>query len=345
MPGRWYRSGRLAAPLPLFLVTALALPAVAEAHVKWFAPYDVPEQPKPLSQVFSTTYISLFVAGLAGVLILSLLERTALGAAVLRSVERVTAPLRPRIEHLYRGVGAGFFVALFTLHDIILTPELKTSLPVIPWLQLFIAIGMFWRPTMVLSAAGIFALYAYAIYTYGIFHLLDYPIFLGAAVYLALTGLGQERFLGMRPLDISRWGAGITLIWASVEKWAYPQWTDPLLKARPSLCMGFNSHFFMIAAGFVEFFLAYSMLCTPLLRRLAALVLSAMFVSAVLDFGPIDAIGHSMIVAILLGIAVDDQPMSRRAPILAPAYGCVALAGILTAYYGLHALIFGTIIW
>src|ERR1700722_335029 len=167
------------------------------------------------------------------------------------------------------------------------------------------ALGMFWRPTMVLSAAGIVALYAYGVFTYGIFHLLDYPIFLGLAAYLALSGLRQQTFLGMRALDIARWAAAITLMWASIEKWAYPQWTDPLLQARPSLCMGFSSTFYMVAAGFVEFSLAFSLLWTPLVRRLAAIVLTAMFLSAVVDFGKVDAIGHLMIVCILIGIAVD----------------------------------------
>jgi hypothetical protein len=134
-------------------------------------------------------------------------------------------------------------------------------------------------------------------------------------------------------------------MWASIEKWAYPQWTDPLLHARPSLCMGFSSTFYMAAAGFVEFSLAFSLLWTPLVRRLAAIVLSAMFCGAVIDFGRIDAIGHLMIVVILIGIAVDDQPIVRRPPLMAPITYSLALIATLTAYYGLHALIYTTVIW
>ena len=48
-------------------------------------------------------------------------------------------------------------------------------------------------------------------------------------------------FFGLRPLDVARWAAGLTLMWASVEKWAYPDWTYPLLQKSPSLTMGFTS--------------------------------------------------------------------------------------------------------
>ncbi len=35
-----------------------------------------------------------------------------------------------------------------------------------------------------------------------------------------------------------RWAAAVTLMWASVEKWAYPHWTDPLIAAKPAMTMG-----------------------------------------------------------------------------------------------------------
>lgn len=331
--------------VPLAAVASMAFPLAAAAHIKWFAPYCVPCQPQPLTQVFNPSFISLFVSGAIFLWLVCHVERMALGSAVLRGIERVTAPMRPRTEDMYRACTAAFFVCLFTLHDIILTPELRTGLGAIPWLQAGMAIGMFWRPTMVLSAAGIVALYAYGVFTYGIFHLLDYPIFLSIAVYLGLTGAGIRKVFGFAPLDWARWGAGVTLIWASVEKWAYPQWTSPVLQAHPSLCMGLNSHFYMIAAGFVEFSLGFAMLWTPLVRRLAAIVLSAMFISAIFSFGMVDAVGHLMIICCLFGIAADDQPIVRRPPILAPALYTASLAAILTTYYGLHALIYGTVIW
>lgn len=69
-----------------------------------------------------------------------------------------------------------------------------------------------------------------------------------------------------------------------------------------------------------------------------------MFISAVFDFGKIDAIGHLMIVVALVTIAVDDVPVARRL-VFAPALYCTALAVDLALYYGLHALLYSTAIW
>ncbi|HKR18886.1 MAG TPA: hypothetical protein VJS41_01965 [Stellaceae bacterium] len=320
------------------------VPGVAEAHVKWFSHYSVPQQPLPLHQVFDSIFWQFNVTAALVVLLLGHLERQPFGMVILRSLDRLGAGLKPKIEALYRGGGACFFVALWVLGNVIMTPELKTDWQVIPWLQLGIAIGMVWRRTLPLSALGIAFLYAYGVYAYGIFHMLDYPIFLGVAAYLALTGLDLELF-GLRPLDVARWAAALTLMWAAMEKWAYPDWTYPVLATHPEIAMNLKPHFYMIAAGVLEFGLAFALVCSPLVRRLGALVLALMFVSAVFDFGKIDAIGHSMIIVILLGILVDEKPEARHPPIVAPiAYGG-ALAAYLMAYWGLHAILYGTMIW
>jgi hypothetical protein len=315
----------------------------AAAHVKWFAPYEVPAQPRPLADVLSGVFFQLLIAGLLVLAGVCLLERTPVGAVLARSFDRMGAGIRARSEDLYRAGTAAFCIALFTLGNIILTPELHTDHPLIPWLQAGIAIGMFWRGTMVLSAAGIVALYAYGWLSYGAFHMLDYPIFLGLALYLAMTA-AKVRVQGFRPLDVARWGAAITLMWASIEKWAYPQWTYPLLEAHRDLCMGLSPTFYMVAAGFVEFSLAFALLWTPLVRGLAATVLAAMFVSAVFEFGRVDAIGHLMIIVILLTVGADNAPAPRRVA-LAPVCYCAALVVTFAAYYGLHAAIYGTQIW
>jgi hypothetical protein len=336
--------------LPIFMKTpALYVPwlliwsSPAFAHVKWFAPYDVAEQPRPLTDVFSREFGLLVLAGVVILVAVTWFERTTIAELLTRSVLRFSSPMRARIEDLFRASTAVFFICLFALGGIIMTPELKTDLGAVSWLQAAIAVGLFWRATMPLSAAGIAALYAYGVADYGIFHMLDYPIFLGLAAYLALTSV-RVRVFDFRPLDVARWGAAITLMWASVEKWAYPQWTYPLLATHPDLCMGLNSSFYMVAAGFVEFSLAFALLWSPLVRTVAAIILGGMFVAAVFDFGKIDAVGHLMIVIILISIAIDDLPTVRRVA-LAPVFYCGALAATLTLYYGLHAVLFGTAIW
>jgi hypothetical protein len=199
------------------------------------------------------------------------------------------------------------------------------------------------RRTMPLSALGIFVLFDIGVWNYGGFHLADYPVFLGFAAYLALVG-GQTDFFGIRPIDVLRYAAAITLMWAAIEKWAYPQWSYPLLIQHPEMTLGFAPDFYMRAAGAIEFALAFSLLWTPLVRRVGAILLSAMFVSAVFEFGKIDLIGHSLIVVALLGIIVDDGGKSARVRDFwfMPAAYAASLALFLAAYYFGHAELFGT---
>jgi hypothetical protein len=174
----------------------------------------------------------------------------------------------------------------------------------------------------------------------------DYPLFLGIAVYIALVGL-QRDFFNIRPLDILRWSASITLMWAALEKWAYPEWTYALFGQHPGLTAGFSPDFFMRAAGWVEFSLAFSLLWTPLVRRVGAILLTGMFVGAVFDFGKIDFIGHSLIIVALLAIFSDSSRTSRvsRFAWLLPGSFSGALCAVGAAYYGVHALIYGTTIF
>jgi hypothetical protein len=316
----------------------------AEAHVKWFCSYDVAEQPRGLARVFCAQFGEL--VGLAIILLLTscALERTFIGEALLRALDRVTRWLRLNTELLLRVVCAIFFTALWRMGGILLTPELKTTSTVVPWLQLAIAVCLLFRRTLLFAALGITILYALAEWNYGAFHLMDYPIFLGIALYLALVGLKLEPISGWREVDILRWGAAITLMWASIEKWAYPDWSFPLLTMYPEMKMGFDQELYMRAAGVVEFTLAFALLWTPLVRRAAALMLAGMFTSAIFEFGTLDAIGHSAIIAVMLAVAADNaRPQwRRRTALLVPFAYAAALIAVLVPYYGGHALIYNT---
>ena len=143
---------------------------------------------------------------------------------------------------------------------------------------------------------------------------------------------------------MSCWAAAITLMWASVEKWAYPEWSFPLLIEHPAMSLGYDPELFMRAAGVVEFTLAFALLWTPLVRRFAAILLAAMFISAIFEFGKIDAIGHTPIIVVLLAIIADDIAVTTklRQQLLTPAVYCVTLAGFLAVYYVAHTALFGT---
>jgi hypothetical protein len=333
----------VAAVLPLACVLDMVFAGPASAHIKWFCAYDVASQPVGLDNVLCPDFELLTGLSLLGLLTGSAVEGTVVGNAILRAFDQATSYIRDNIEIIFRAACAFFFISIWAVGGILLTPELKTDSIWIGVLQLAIAAGMLSRRTMPASAFGIFALFDIAVWNYGGFHLADYPVFLGFAAYLALVG-GRTNFFGTRPVDVLRYAASITLMWASIEKWAYPQWSYPLLIQHPEMTLGFAPDFYMRAAGAIEFALAFSLLWTPLVRRIGAIMLSAMFVSAVFAFGKIDLIGHSLIVVALLGIIVDDggKPARIRDFWLMPAAYVASLALFLWTYYMVHAELFGT---
>ena len=332
------------AAVPLaFVVNALWV-GVASAHVKWFCAYDVAGAPRGLENVLCPDFEILFGLTLLALLAGALAETTHVGAAMLRSLDRVMAVARGRSEIIFRVGTAFFFIAIWALGGVLLTPELKTSSTLVGAIQLGIAAGMLSRRTMPLSAIGIFVLFGIGVWNYGIFHLADYPVFLGVALYLALTGLQKDLF-GVRAIDVVRYTAGVTLMWASIEKWAYPEWSFPLFVSHPEMTLGFSPEFFMRSAGSIEFALAFALMWTPLVRRLGALMLTAMFISAVFEFGKIDLIGHTLIVVVLVAIVADDggkRAQSLRHSWSMPLAYAASLALFLALYYVGQAALFGS---
>jgi hypothetical protein len=321
------------------IVILTCLPDAAAAHVKWFCPFDVSETPKSLNWALDRDFISLVLVAIFVFAVAGLIENTILGRAILWSIDRVTTGERRNTEILMRAVYAAFFVALWTVGGIIMTPELVTPNSWVSWLQLAIAACFIWNETLIYAAAGIVFLYGYAIAHYGLFHLMDYPIFLGSAAYFAMVGLERTRW-SVKPLDVVRCAAAVTLMWASVEKWAYPQWTYPLFISHPEMAMGFGVDFYMKAAGVVEFSLAFALIGTPLMRRTAAIILAAMFVAAILEFGKIDAIGHSPIIVVMLAVAADSTSERPHSPLRPPGLYVVSFVIIVSAYYAGHAALF-----
>ena len=325
-------------------------PSAAQAHVKWFCAYNETGSPVILLNVLCQNFEQLVLIAIGMLLVGLLIEGSPIGLAMMRSLDRTTGLLRSNTELLIRFVTGSFFLSLalmphFGMKSVLLTPELTTGMTFVPWLQLIIALTMFSRRLLPVATVGIVFLFALAIQQYGIFHLMDYPIFLGLAAYLGCKGM-KQLCRSVRPLDLLRWATSVTLMWAAIEKWAYPEWTDPLFISHPGLSLGLDIDFFMRAAGVVEFTLAFALLCTPLVRRVSAVILAAMFIAAIAEFGMIDAIGHSCIIVVMLAVLSDNEcsPIRRRTFFLTPLSYSAALATFLLGYYGLHSVIFGTVL-
>ncbi len=138
------------------LVTALGLVTSGEAsaHVKWFCAFNVAGQPRGLENVLCPNFEQLTGLAIAVLLVGCVMERTMIGETLLRALDRVTSGLRCNTEVLFRATCGCFFVALWTMGGVLLTPELKTASTFVPWLQLAIAGGLIWRRTLPLSASA-----------------------------------------------------------------------------------------------------------------------------------------------------------------------------------------------
>ncbi|WP_211644349.1 DUF305 domain-containing protein [Loktanella sp. SALINAS62] len=333
----------------LLVLAAIVAPASASAHVKWFAPYIVDAAPAPVTYTLTNSW---FWSGIALVLVFfiatRLFERSAAGELTLDRMDRVALPLWLRLDDFVRIIIAGFFVAIFSVGGVYLTPDLQTPAEWVSWVQLLIAIGVVSRRTMPLSAAGIIFLWVLALRDYDPFHLLDY-LALGVAVsaYLVLEASDRPNWRKHR-FEVLRWGVAIALMWSSLEKFAYPEWFFPLVEERPFLTFGLPRDIFIPMAGVAEFTMGFGLLATPLVRRLSAIALLVIFITAVYPFGRVDLIGHALIMAIIIVIAVDQTRelhfwgWIRGALIGVPVGLAAALLIFGTAYWGLHAVFYGT---
>jgi hypothetical protein len=331
-----------------FVLLACSWASPASAHVKWFAPYIVEATPRPiiatLTDIWFWTAIALVLLFLVAT---RSVEDTRLGAAVTDVMDRVTHPLWNRLDDFVRATIAMFFVAIFAVGGVYLTPDLKTPSEWVAWSQLAIAAGLFSRWTMPLSAAGIIGLWLLALRDYQLFHLFDYlALGVGIAAYLVLAASSREDWRKHR-FEVLRWAVAIALMWSSLEKFAYPEWFHPLVEERPFLTLGMPRDMFIPMAGVAEFTLGFGLLATPLMRRLSAIALLVIFTLAVFPFGRIDLIGHALIMMTIVAIAVDHtrelhflQSIRRNTKLLP-----VSLAGFLAAfvvsYWGLHAALYG----
>jgi len=323
----------------------------AEAHVKWFAPYIVDAAPQPISATLTNLWfwtgiglvLAFFLATLA-------VERMAFGKAILSGLDKVSAPLWNRSDDFMRSSTAAFFVAIFAVGGVYLTPDLKTDSELISWAQLLIAGCIFSRRTMPIAAAGIITLWVVALREYDLFHLLDYlALGVGVAGYLALASSDNPKWRERRFL-VLRWGVAIALMWSSLEKFAYPNWFYPLVEEKPFLTFGMPRDVFIPMAGVAEFTMGFGLLWTPLVRRLSSVALLVIFFTAVYPFGRIDLVGHAMIMATLFLVAADPCTKAgvtapRKVGFSLPGFGslaavpaglAVALVVIASSYWGLH---------
>lgn len=336
----------------LVFVFAAMTPLLGDAHVKWFSKMAncVTSPNTPLDSMYSALFIGLGFAALAVMLVVILIDwriSHANGIAA-RHAARVERHVTEYVSLLLRFGLAAYFVLIATFFHhspIILTPELKTGAAWVPIIQMLIAIMAMSRRTSGIASLGLVLLYAYAVISYGWFHMLDYQYFIGIAAFLAIDSLyGQLK--GVLGLTILRVAVGISFLWVGVEKWMYPDWTYELLQQDlRGILMGFSPRFVVMVAGYVEFCLAFILIFGRLSSQVAPAVLLLLMVSAIPMVGMVDAIGHLPILIVLLILVATHNrigyfprtgnPWHESGPVIS---FMISVPGFIGAYYLSHEL-------
>ena len=290
-----FRLGR--ATIRTVVAASAALPAVADAHVKWFTTTDVATPPLRLAVVLTPLFGGVLAAA-SGTLFCGLL----LGGWIAGRWPSFTSPgtkFAPMEQRLIRAATGAYFIFVSSHGGVILTPELKSAGGWVPFVQFVAAMALIWRPTCALAGAIILLLYGYAVDRYGIFHLTDYVFFPALAFYLISLVFPSWRLAAIREPMLT--GAlAFSLAWTAIEKFVYPQWTFAVVATHPSIAFGLPVPFVVVVAGFVEFTLAYYLIVGRGLVRVGGAVYALIFIAAMPSFGKLDVYGHLVIVATLV---------------------------------------------
>lgn len=324
------------------------------AHIKWFAPFDAAAMPRPVGEVLTGTFIKFFLASVVAVAIFFWTDRMAYRRGFLSALDARLRRLDDLSVLILRLSAAVFLISVWAWSlkhgtGFYITPELKTSYAWVPWVQLALAGAALFRRSLPAVGVGIFAMYGLAMRDYGVFHVLDYMIFLGLGYFFLVANVkqGKWRQSGFVVLYAA---TGITLLWAAMEKFAYPHWTYETLHANPGMLMGMQPETYMMLAGFMEFGVAFVLLgAASIAGRVVALGLQGVFMLAIFKFGLLDAIGHLMIIAILFVLFMRGPTSARDILILKEksvwmetyfmtGLYFLAFVMIFIAYYGLHAI-------
>ncbi len=342
----------------LFVFLIIVFADTAQAHVKWFVDFSVREPPLPIGEVIDKTFVYMFIASVIACYLFFLADRYIYENGYLAEFDKKLKLFDNAANYIMRAAAGIFFISLFLWwalgygESFYLTPELKTKLPFVPWIHLVIGLCVISRHTTPITGIGIFFLWILAATHFGLYHLLDYMIFLGIAYYLSVAGIRKKGWLKSAFITLFAC-TGLTLIWAAMEKFAYPEWTNPIFEKNPVMLMGMSAATFMKLSGFMEFFITFILLgAVSVVGRLISLGFMSIFVLAVLQFGAVDAIGHLMIVAILFVLIVRGPTDARNMLVLpdkslfTEAYFMtglyyLAFVTIFLLYYGLHHIFYG----
>jgi uncharacterized membrane protein YphA (DoxX/SURF4 family) len=323
----------------LAAAAALAVPATAFAHVKWFSRFSFADRPLTAREVLTPTFFALVVLSMVAIGALALVDRR---LADVPWYERINRWLSERSDRavLVMRVGLGASLLLSWQADALLAPELSVAnVPVLGWLQFACAFLLLFDRLVPVAGVGVMALFGVALARAGMLHMLDYLLFLGAGYYLAVSRARNPAVAGTG-LPVLYGSVGFSLCWVAIEKLVYPQWGLYVLQQNPQLTLGLDVGFFLTAAAFVEFSLGY-LLIINLLQRPMALVITVTFFLTTLIFGKLEVIGHTPVHAALIVFLLEGPGRVYAPPIafhrrlsLRTAFASVNFALLLAVLLG-----------
>lgn len=292
------------------------MPVCSQAHVKWFVDYDTTNAPETLASLLSSfSFLGLALLSVMAIFVTSVLDRKWMSPVDRTEWQPHLSALRRMIPDIMRFGSSAFFLTLATgFPNIILTPELVVNNPWLHYLHWLIGLTAFHRRSSFIAGMGIIFLYSYAIELYGTFHMMDYVVFVGTAVYLIMQSVRLQGLQGVE-LELLRLTLCCSFIWGGIEKFLQPELFYQLLSDHAYLAMGLDWQFFVRAAGFVEICCAWHIYSGRLAGYASIGVLAISVLAAVIPFGVIDFVGHFLFIIPLIAVlfAPRETPLFKTA--------------------------------
>ena len=145
----------------------LLMTGESQAHIKWFCAYDTTVPPLPISEVITPTFAAVAILFCTLMFTAYVIDRVVNASAWAKRLDDAIFRCQSYSSIIIRVAVGILFLVLWESGGIILTPELKTTSILVPWLQLAIAGSMLFRSTLKFGAVGIMVLYVYAVVAYG----------------------------------------------------------------------------------------------------------------------------------------------------------------------------------
>ncbi|MDB5776426.1 MAG: hypothetical protein JWP38_2559 [Herbaspirillum sp.] len=290
--------------ISLFSLMAWAMlqPFPAEAHVKWFVEFDTTNPPLPILQVIEAPdFWGVLLLSIIVIYVTSVWDRKLTSPANHPRWQPLLSQLYATIPQVMRyGTSMFFLILAIGFPHILLTPELISDNPYLRYVHFLIALTAFYRPTSFIAGIGIIFLYSYSIQLYGLFHMLDYVMFVGTGVFLVLQTWRKGVVGG--ELELLRLTFCYSFIWGAIEKFLQPALFYQLLTDHPYIAMGLDWEFFVRTCGFIELCCVYHIYTGKTAAYAAIGVLTFFVLLALIPFGLIDFIGHFLFIIPMIAI-------------------------------------------